>query len=143
MSEISNIKALTFDTGGRILDWHSGFFKGFEDIRNIYNFNYSSADFANLMRKKSLSTVTNQNQNSLINFDIAHKQAVEEILKENKLEILKEDLHNLYYFTPSKLKAWPDFLNPFNEIKKHFFCVSFTLLSNRLVYMNSKSNEIV
>ena len=37
MSEISNIKALTFDTGGTILDWHSGFFKGFEDIRNKYN----------------------------------------------------------------------------------------------------------
>ena len=27
---MSEIKALTFDTGGTILDWHSGFLKAFE-----------------------------------------------------------------------------------------------------------------
>ena len=93
------------------------------------------------MRRKSLEKVTNQNQNSLINFDIAHQQAVEEIIKENKLEISDEELYNLYYICPSQLKAWPDFLEPFNNLKK-FFCISFTLLSNRLVYINSKSNQI-
>ena len=30
MSSKDSIKALTFDTGGTILDWHSGFSKGFE-----------------------------------------------------------------------------------------------------------------
>ena len=142
MTKNSNIKVLTFDTGGTILDWHSGFLKGFEDIKNKYNLNYSAIDYANLMRKKSLGIVTNQNQETLINFDMAHKQAVKEIVKEKKLEILNDDLYNLYYVTPSRLKVWSDFLNPFNEIRKHFFCVSFTLLSNRLVYLNSKSNEI-
>ena len=29
-----NIKALTFDTGGTILDWHSGFKEGFKNIEN-------------------------------------------------------------------------------------------------------------
>ena len=142
MLNIATIKALTFDTGGTILDWHSGFSKGFEELRIKYKLNFSATEFANLMRKKSLEKVTTQNQNSLINFDIAHQQAVEEIVKENKLEISNEEFFNLYYITPSNLRAWPDFLEPFNEIKKKFFCISFSLLSNRLVYINSKSNQI-
>ena len=142
MSSIDSIKALTFDTGGTILDWHSGFSKGFEKIKNNYKFNYTVAEFANLMRRKSLELVTNQNQNSLINFDTAHQQAVKEIFKENKLEISDEELYDLHYLAPAQLKAWPDFLDPFNYMKKNFFCISFTLLSNRLVYINSKSNQI-
>ena len=31
--KVANIKALTFDTGGTILDWHSGFSKGFEELK--------------------------------------------------------------------------------------------------------------
>ena len=50
------------------------------------------------MRRKSLEKVTNQNPKSLINFDIAHKQAVEELIIENNLEISDDDLYNLYYF---------------------------------------------
>ena len=52
MLNISNIKALTFDTGGTILDWHSGFFKGFEELIIKYKLNFSATEFANLMRKK-------------------------------------------------------------------------------------------
>ena len=40
------------------------------------------------------------------------------------------------------MKVWPDFLEPFNIIKKKYYCISFTLLSNRLVYKNSKTNHI-
>ena len=54
MFNISKIKALTFDTGGTILDWHTGFSKGFEELRIKYKLNFSSADYANLMRRKSL-----------------------------------------------------------------------------------------
>ena len=31
MNKFKNIKALTFDTGGTILDWHSGFSKGLKN----------------------------------------------------------------------------------------------------------------
>ena len=33
-------------------------------------------------------------------------------------------------------------MEPFEKLKKHFLCVSFTLLSNRLVFLNSKANNI-
>ncbi len=78
------IKALTFDTGGTILDWHSGFKTGLEKIKNKYDLDYSTSEYANLMRKKSLELVTKQEKDKLINFDLAHKLAIEELLKEKK-----------------------------------------------------------
>ena len=58
----NNIKALTFDTGGTILDWHSGFNKGFEKLRLDNNFDYVSEEMANLFRRTSLNIVTNQKE---------------------------------------------------------------------------------
>ncbi len=139
---ISNIKALTFDTGGTILDWHNGFKLGFENIKKKYALDFDSASFANLMREKSIKKVTSQSYEKLINFDKAHELAVEEIVKEKKLDISSEDKKSLHSTFPSKLKVWPDFLEPFNSMKRNYYCISFTLLSNRLVYMNSKSNNI-
>ena len=138
----SKIKALTFDTGGTILDWHSGFKKGFEDIKIKYNLNFSASEYANLMREKSLKIVTNQKKEALINFDAAHHIAVTELIDEKNISISEQDIKFLSYKIPTELKVWPDFLEPFNIIKKNYYCISFTLLSNRLVYKNSKTNHI-
>ncbi len=138
----NNIKALTFDTGGTILDWHSGFSFGFETLKSKYNFDYHSAHMANEMRQKSLSFVTNQKDESPMNFDKAHQKAINKINIEYELGLNKEDIFFMYYEIPSKLKTWSDFLGPFNFLKEKYLCVSFTLLSNRLVFINSKSNNI-
>ena len=34
---IKDIKALTFDTGGTILDWHTGFKNAFKEAGNEHN----------------------------------------------------------------------------------------------------------
>ena len=139
---MKHIKAFTFDTGGTILDWHSGFKNGFKYIKNKYKLEINCEKLANIFRHKSLEIVTSQNQDNLINFDTAHKLAIEELIKEYKLNISKDDIEYLYYKIPSKLLPWNDFLETFNLIKKKYLCVSFTLLSNRLVYLNSKQNNI-
>ena len=136
------IKALTFDTGGTILDWHSGFKKGFEDLKKKYNLDYNSEEMANLMRKKSLFTVTNQNKLNLVNFDQAHKIAVHEIIKDYELSFNEDEIFFLHNTIPSQLKTWNDFNGPFETLKENYICVSFTLLSNRLVFSNSRFNNI-
>ena len=142
MLNTSQIKAFTFDTGGTVLDWHTGFRKGFEHIINKYNLTIDSGDMANDFRRKSLNKVTNQGHKNLINFDISHKEAITQICTEHSIKISKEDLNFLYYKTPTKLRVWSDFLKPFNTLKEKYLCVSFTLLSNRLVFLNSKRNKI-
>ena len=142
MFDPKQIKAFTFDTGGTVLDWHTGFKQGFEKL-NFYEKNgLKSDDMANLFRKKSLEIITSQKDKELVNFDIAHRMALEQILNEKKIRLDKEDIKFLSYEVPATLKVWKDFLIPFEELRKKVLCVSFTLLSNRLVFLNSKVNNI-
>ena len=142
MFDPKQIKAFTFDTGGTVLDWHTGFKQGFEKL-NFYEKNgFKSDEMANLFRKKSLEIITRQGGKELVNFDTAHRIALEQILNEKKIKLDQEDIKFLTYEVPANLKVWRDFLIPFEELRKKFTCVSFTLLSNRLVFLNSKANKI-
>ena len=142
MIDLSDIKAFTFDTGGTVLDWHTGFKKGFEKL-NFYEKNgIRSDEMANLFRKRSLEIITSQGNKELVNFDTAHRMALEQILNEKKIKLSQEDISFLSYDVPANLKVWKDFLIPFEELRKKILCVSFTLLSNRLVFLNSKVNKI-
>ncbi len=136
------IKAFTFDTGGTVLDWHTGFKKGFEKLDFYEKNGIKSDEMANLFRKKSLEIITNQGDKELVNFDTAHRMALEQILNEKKIKLDQEDINFLSYEVPTNLKVWEDFLIPFEELRKKVLCVSFTLLSNRLVFLNSKVNNI-
>jgi 2-haloacid dehalogenase len=142
MIDHNKIKAFTFDTGGTVLDWHTGFKKGFEKLNFHEKNGFKSDEMANLFRKKSLEIITNQKDKNLVNFDTAHRMALEQILNEKKIKLDKEDIKFLCYEVPASLKAWKDFLIPFEELRKKVLCVSFTLLSNRLVFLNSKVNKI-
>ena len=95
-----------------------------------------------IFRKKSLEIITSQGDKELVNFDTAHRMALEQILNEKKIKLDKEDIKFLSYEVPANLKVWKDFLIPFEELRKKVLCVSFTLLSNRLVFLNSKVNKI-
>ena len=53
------IKALTFDTGGTILDWHTGFSKILKNIGEKYGVEKNWADIANQLRKRSLEKIIN------------------------------------------------------------------------------------
>ena len=47
------IKALTFDTGGTILDWHTGFSKILKNIGEKYGVENNWAVIANQLSKRS------------------------------------------------------------------------------------------
>ena len=90
MFNLKQIKAFTFDTGGTVLDWHTGFKKGFDIIDFYEKSGIKSDEMANLFRKKSLEIITSQTHKKLVNFDTAHKMALEQILNEKKVQLDKE-----------------------------------------------------
>ena len=59
MNKIGKIKAITFDTGGTILDWHTGFLNAFKKVGKKYEYNKDWASLTNKLRKCSLIKVTN------------------------------------------------------------------------------------
>jgi len=126
MFDPKKIKAFTFDTGGTVLDWHTGFKKGFEKLEFYEKSGFKSDEMANLFRKKSLEIITRQGDKELVNFDTAHRMALEQILNEKKIRLDKEDIKFLSYETPANLKVWKDFLIPFEELrKKSSLCIVY------------------
>ena len=111
---MNNIKALTFDTGGTILDWHSGFKDAFRITGERYNYTNDWEFLANELRRRSLKSMLNLGETELPNhnFDDAHKFTLLELIEEHNLaKFTKEDVRYIAYETPHNFKCWNDFQN--------------------------------
>lgn len=142
---INDIKALTFDTGGTILDWHTGFRRAFEKAGKEHKIDRDWANITNELRRKSLKSVLNLGEHSPpnYNFDGAHKKALIDIISEYDLnQFTEENIHDISYNAPHNFIVWDDFPNALKKLKKKFLCVSFTLLSFKLIIDTAKNNNL-
>ena len=142
---MSDIKALTFDTGGTILDWHSGFLKAFELAGKEHAIDKDWKNLTNELRRKSLIKVLNLGENKLpeYNFDDAHRMALEEIVSEHNLNsFTEENIYNISYKAPHNFTVWPDFPDALLKLKSKYLCISFTLLSFKLIIDTARKNNL-
>ena len=56
---LGDIKALTFDTGGTILDWHTGFSTALADVGAKYGLEKDWPAITNELRRRSLGRMLN------------------------------------------------------------------------------------
>ena len=137
------IKALTFDTGGTILDWHSGFLSALKFAGEKYGIKKNWGQITNELRRRSLMSMLNLGEYlpPQYNFDDAHQFTLEALLRENHIhEFSKDDIHEIAYKTPHNFKCWPDFPKVIPILKKHYIVSSFTILSYRLIIDTAKNN---
>jgi len=135
MMDISKIKALTFDTGGTILDWHSGFRKSLGKVGAKYGVGRDWGKLANDMRRASLKRMLNLGKNSppSYNFDGAHQAALDEVLRENDLDAVTADERRaIWWDAVHSLQCWPDFPAVLPKLRENYICASFTILSFRI-----------
>ena len=140
------VKALTFDTGGTILDWHSGFSAALRDVGLKYGEEKDWDSLANELRRKSLAFMLNLGKEvpPQYNFDGAHRMALDIVLEENGLgSVTKEERTEICMEKIHQLKCWPDFPPVLPRLRKLYICASFTLLSFRIVVDTSRANDIV
>ena len=142
---VDGIKALTFDTGGTILDWHTGFKTGLEELGARHGVNANWAVLANEIRKASLGRMLNLGEEELpaYNFDGAHRAAVDEVLDANGLGAATEDeRHGLAYDRPHNFICWPDFSKTLPKLRAQYICASFTILSFRIIIDTARRNGL-
>ena len=142
---IKDIKALTFDTGGTILDWHTGFKNAFKEAGNEHNIDMDWAKITNELRRKSLKSVLNLGEHSppKYNFDGGHKIALKEIISQFNLnQFTDKNIYDISYKAPHNFIVWDDFPEALNKLKKKFLCVSFTLLSFKLIIDTARKNNL-
>jgi 2-haloacid dehalogenase len=142
---IGDIRALTFDTGGTILDWHSGFSAAFAAAGRKHGIERDWAAITNELRRRSLKAMLNQGEHAppAYTIDGAHRLAVEALVKEHGLEAFtEEDIHAIAFAAPHGFRCWPDFPPVLPRLRTRYTVASFTILSYRLIIDTAKANGL-
>lgn len=142
---LDDIKALTFDTGGTILDWHSGFREALAEAGARQGVEKDWGALANELRRKSLTRMLNLGEHTppTHNFDDAHRAALDEVLTEHGLEALTEkERHEIAYTRAHNFQCWPDFPAVLPKLRNKYICASFTILSFRIIIDTARRNGL-
>ncbi len=142
---LSDIRALTFDTGGTILDWHTGFSTVLAETGARHGLERNWHDITNDLRRRSLGKMLNlgEHEPPAYNFDGAHRAALEELIAEHGLEAFTEaERHAIAYEAPHNFTCWPDFPAVLPKLRTKFMCASFTILSFRIIMDTARRNGL-
>ena len=139
------IKALTFDTGGTILDWHTGIRTTLAEIGGAHGLDKDWATITNEFRRRSLRLMLNHGESgpATMNFDDVHRETLEELAAELGFDAFTEaERRRVWWDTIHGLQCWPDFPGALPRLREKFFCVSFTILSFRIIMDTAKRNGL-
>ncbi|HML11407.1 MAG TPA: haloacid dehalogenase type II [Stellaceae bacterium] len=138
---MENLKVLAFDTGGTILDWHSGISAALTACGKRRGVAHDWARFTNEYRRRALRRMVGQ-VDPAFNIDDVHRELLDELLAEAGITAFTADDRAGIAATWHQLDAWPDFAPALDRLKRRYVCVSFTILSLALVVAVSRQNAI-
>jgi 2-haloacid dehalogenase len=139
---MDGIKTLAFDTGGTILDWHSGIVAALAEAGARSDVAADWHALANDYRRNSLGRILGSVDPGFT-IDWVHRVVLDEILPAHGLTALSGDERQAIVRQWHALEAWPDFVPALEILRQGFVCVSFTILSLSLVIDVSRRNGIV
>ena len=138
---MDGIKALAFDTGGTILDWHGGLVAALSERGERRGVVRDWHEFVNEYRRRGLGRMLGA-VDPAFNIDDVHRDALDELVAEHRIEAFEEadrrDIAGRWH----ALDAWPDFVPALERLRRRYVCVSFTILSLALVIDVSRRNGI-
>ena len=142
---LDDVRALTFDTGGTILDWHTGFRTALAEAGERHGVEADWAALANELRRRSLKRMLNLGEHAppAYNFDDAHRAALDEIVAEAGLEAMSEaERRAIWWERTHSFQCWPDFPAVLPRLRGKFICASFTILSFRIIIDTARRNGL-
>lgn len=142
---IEGIKTLTFDTGGTILDWHTGIRDALAEVGRSHAVDKDWAAMANEFRRRSLGSMLNHGESApaTMNFDDVHRETLNGLVEEFGLGALTEsDRRRIWWDTIHNLQCWPDFPATLPRLRENYICVSFTILSFRIIVDTARRNGL-
>ena len=142
---LDDVKALTFDTGGTILDWHTGFATALAKVGAKYGQERDWPSLANELRRNSIGLMVGlgEHEPASHNFDDGHRMGLDTVLAENDLDVFtQEDRHQIWWDAVHSLQCWPDFPAVLPKLREKFICASFTILSFRIIIDTARHNGL-
>ncbi len=142
---MSEIKALTFDTGGTLLDWYSGISSKLKEIGDRRGVEADWAKITHEYRIKSLMMMAGGEESFRPDFNIddVHRIQIEEVAKANELnKFTKDDLDEVRD-TWHSLDCWADVPTGLARLRSKHIVSSLSILSLRLIIDTCKRSDIV
>jgi 2-haloacid dehalogenase len=138
---VSMIKAMAFDTGGTVLDWHSGLVAAFERVGARHGVVKEWHAMANDWRRRTMKGIVGQVRPDF-HMDDVHRRVLDETLSHFGLDRLTADERDGLWRTWHELSAWPDFPPALAALRARLPVVSFTMLPLSLVVDVSRRNAL-
>jgi 2-haloacid dehalogenase len=138
---MDELEILAFDTGGTILDWHSGIGGTLAACGHRRGVAHDWPALTNEYRRRALRRMVGQVDPDF-NIDDVHRELLDELLREAGIAAFTADDRAAIVARWHALDAWPDFVPGVARLKRRYLCVSFTILSLALVIAVSRRNRI-
>ena len=138
---LTGIKALAFDTGGTVLDWHSGIRAALAETGQRHGVERDWAAIANAYRRRALRGMTNQ-ESPGFNIDDVHGAVLDELAGEHGLTMFSDTDRASIARRWHSLDAWPDFPDALTRLRRRHVVVSFTILSVSLIIDTARRNQL-
>ena len=142
--DLSKIKALTFDVGGTVFDWHSTIRDEIARIASEREAEVDAARFANDWRRRMFEILGNVRDGDLpwMNADEMHRRALDDIAPDHPtldLNASERDELNMIWH---RLNFWRDAPDAIEALRGRYTVVVLTILSWSLVVDSSKKAGI-
>ncbi len=135
------IKALTFDVGGTVLDWHRGISQALADAGARRGLKADWAMIVNDYRRRSLQAMVGQ-VNPAFNIDDVHRSVLDTVIEAHGLSALMREDRDAVHRRWHALDAWPDFPAGLSRLREKYEVVAFTILSTSLIVDVSRRNGL-
>lgn len=140
---LDGVKALAFDTGGTILDWHSGVRAALAQAGGRRGLAKDWAAIANDYRRRSLKAMLNAGADGTppdYNIDDVHRRQLDALIAEHDLGALTSEDRKAIWRAWRELDCWPGFVEALARLRRRYVCVSFTILSVSLIVDVARRN---
>lgn len=144
MLDLSSIKALTFDIGGTVFDWHSSIRDEVDRLAIARRVEVDSAQFANEWRREMFEMLAKVRNSELpwMNADQIHRRVLDDVApRYPALELIGSDLDELNQVW-HHLNVWKDAPQAIERLRSRYTVVVLTVLSWAIAVDSSKAGGI-
>ena len=142
--DLNTIKALTFDVGGTIFDWHHTIREEIERLAQTRDVEIDYADFTNNWRWRMFELLgqVRSGARPWINADELHRRALDDMIEKypvlNLTTTEQDELNQIWH----RLRVWQDAPQALERLRSRYTVVVLTILSWALVLDSSKTAGI-
>ncbi len=134
-NNLKDIKALAFDVGGTVVDWHSGVSRQLAALGKEKRIEADWIALTEAWRRQALESALSKSRKELPrgNIDGVHRETLDKILSEAGIESFspaERDEMTLFWH---RLDAWPEAASAHARLRKRFIMATLTILSVSLI----------